>query len=138
MGAQGDHRQRYDGSRRNPWNEFECGNNYARSMAAYGLILTASGFMFDMSEKMLGFQPRKAGMKRCFWSIGTAWGEFRQDAVSCSLEIASGKLELKKLRLPVCPHKVMHNGREIEFTMAGDMIILPEITLLEKDVLICC
>ncbi len=131
-------RQRYDGSRRNPWNEFECGNNYARSMAAYGLILTASGFMFDMSKKMLGFQPRKAGMKRCFWSIGTAWGEFRQDAVSCSLEIAAGKLELDKLRLPVCPHKVMHNGREIEFTMAGDMIILPEITLLEKDVLICC
>ena len=37
-------RDRHDGIRRNPWNEFECGSNYARSMASYALLNAFSGF----------------------------------------------------------------------------------------------
>lgn len=48
-------RHRYDGERRNPWNEFECGSNYARSMASYALLLALSGFVCDMTEGCLGF-----------------------------------------------------------------------------------
>ncbi|MBI5707645.1 MAG: hypothetical protein HZC36_11740 [Armatimonadetes bacterium] len=32
-------RKRHDGSRRNPYNEFECGSHYARAMSAWGLLL---------------------------------------------------------------------------------------------------
>jgi uncharacterized protein (DUF608 family) len=32
-------RKRHDGSRRNPYNEFECGSHYARAMASWGLLL---------------------------------------------------------------------------------------------------
>ena len=131
-------RQRYDGSRRNPWNEFECGSNYARSMAAYGLIPVAGGFKFDMTEKMLGFTPRKAGMKRCFWSIGTAWGEFCQEKSGCTLFIACGRIELKKLQLPIIPAKVLFNGKAIDFSIGNGCVVLPEIKLSENDTLTFC
>ena len=36
-------RKRYDGSVRNPYNEYECGHFYARAMSSYGLLLAMSG-----------------------------------------------------------------------------------------------
>ena len=49
-------RDRYDGEKRNPWNEFECGSSYARSMASYALLNAFSGFEFDMRQGYIGFQ----------------------------------------------------------------------------------
>jgi len=50
-------RSRFDGEKRNPWNEFECGNNYARSMASYALLNALSGFSFDLPRGRIGFRP---------------------------------------------------------------------------------
>ncbi len=50
-------RSRFDGEKRNPWNEFECGSNYARSMASYALLNALSGFSFDLSKGRIGFRP---------------------------------------------------------------------------------
>ena len=36
-------RDRHDGIRRSPWNETECGNHYARSLASWGVLLALSG-----------------------------------------------------------------------------------------------
>ena len=36
-------RNRHDGSRRNPWNDIECGSYYARSMSAWQLVNAFSG-----------------------------------------------------------------------------------------------
>ena len=70
-------RERYDGERRNPWNEFECGSNYARSMASYALLNAFSGFSFDLVQGMLGFDPVRSpqGKFRCFWSLDSGWGD---------------------------------------------------------------
>ena len=94
-------RSRYDGEKRNPWNEIECGSNYARSMAAYGLLCTCSGFTFDLREGALGFAP-KIPMENfvTFWSVGTAWGTVSIAENQAELRVISGEIFLRKLTLP--------------------------------------
>jgi len=92
-------RSRFDGEKRNPWNEFECGNNYARSMASYALLNALSGFTFDMTEKSMGFVPVvKRDLDepfRCFWSLNTAWGSFSQTEKEIKLNVIYGYITLK-------------------------------------------
>ncbi|WP_052487378.1 GH116 family glycosyl-hydrolase [Gordoniibacillus kamchatkensis] len=88
-------RDRYDGQRRNPWNEFECGSNYARSMASYGLLLALSGFEYDMVNGHIGFNPRWPESDfRCFWSLNEGWGEVRCSGGKIELEVMRGELRL--------------------------------------------
>ncbi|MDA1043860.1 MAG: GH116 family glycosyl-hydrolase [Verrucomicrobia bacterium] len=92
-------RDRYDGEKRNPWNEFECGNNYARSMASYALLNAFSGFQFDMAKGVIGFTPAQPEKKMfsCFWSLDSAWGMVRIKKDSVVIRVLYGKLELKGL-----------------------------------------
>ncbi|MCT4596417.1 MAG: non-lysosomal glucosylceramidase [Vallitalea sp.] len=94
-------RDRYDGEKRNPWNEMECGNNYARSMASYALLLTYSGFNYNMVDKMIGFNPiENQNYYRTFWSIDGAWGTFEINNNTLQLNVLYGQLELNKFGLP--------------------------------------
>ena len=43
-------RDRYDGVRRNPWNQIEWGNHYSRAMASYSVLLALSGFRYSAVE----------------------------------------------------------------------------------------
>ena len=54
-------RDRHDGLRRNPWNEVECGNHYARSLASWGLLLALSGADYDARAARLSFAPARRG-----------------------------------------------------------------------------
>ncbi|MBN1583037.1 MAG: hypothetical protein JXA89_20180, partial [Anaerolineae bacterium] len=103
-------RDRHDGERRNPWNEFECGSHYARSMASWGLITALSGFEFDVPNGRIGFAPRfrvEDGdgntIARCFWSLDSGWGSFAQtvgvDGCKVELSVVYGTLVLKELGL---------------------------------------
>jgi uncharacterized protein (DUF608 family) len=94
-------RKRFDGKKRNPWNEFESGSNYVRSMAAYSLLIALSGFKFNHKDRMIGFDPRiNAGKFRCFWSCGCAWGEYIQNDKSITLNLLSGELSISQFLLP--------------------------------------
>ena len=126
-------RDRYDGKKRNPWNEFECGSNYACSMAAFGLIPAASGFKFDMTCGMIGFEP-KTEISNCFWSLGTVWGEYQKSAHSVEIAIAFGNISLKELLLPGTAKQIFLNGEKIPFT-AGENSIFLNTELSAGDVL---
>ena len=108
-------RDRYDCEKRNPWNEMECGSNYARSMASYALLLSYSGFSFDMREKMLGFKPLNEGV--FFWSCDGAWGTFRYEKNTAEFTVLYGTVELGKLGLPNAGdiRKLTLNAEDIPF-----------------------
>lgn len=72
-------RERYDGYRRNPWDEVECGHHYVRSMASWAVLLALSGFRCDMVKGELSFNPAiREDDFSVFWSTGKAWGIYRQ------------------------------------------------------------
>ena len=50
-------RARYAGEVRNPWNEYECGNYYARAMSSYGLLLALGGFRYHAPARRLELAP---------------------------------------------------------------------------------
>ncbi|MGO4182614.1 GH116 family glycosyl-hydrolase [Paenibacillus sp. TAF43_2] len=95
-------RDRYDGEKRNPWNEIECGSNYARSMASYSLLQAFSGFEYDMVEGKIGFKPVQSDVDkfRTLWSLDMGWGVYEQSETQTQLQLLGGKLVLKSIGLP--------------------------------------
>lgn len=94
-------RDRYDGAKRNPWNEIECGSNYARSMASFAILPILSGFIFDLPKGKIGFNPKiKKDKFKCIWSLGTGWGNVEITEAVTRINIIAGGLKLKSLALP--------------------------------------
>jgi uncharacterized protein (DUF608 family) len=93
-------RDRFDGKRRNPFNEGEFGHRYARAMAAWGGVIAWTGFEYSAVEKSMKFtdQPGKY-----FWSNGYAWGmceiEKEGRGYKARLEVLHGKVELDTFQL---------------------------------------
>ena len=111
-------RSRYDGEKRNPWNEYECGSNYARSMASYALLLTYSGFRYDMGQKMIGFAPIHPKNFRCFWSLDSGWGKVEYQEKQVRIDIRYGQLNLQRLEIRsagAVPSELEIDGAKISF-----------------------
>jgi uncharacterized protein (DUF608 family) len=113
-------RSRYDGKKRNPWNEFECGSNYARSLASYGLLHAFSGFTFDTTRKMIGFHPITPGEFRCFWSLGHAWGEFSRNDTTAELSVLYGQLEIEELRMAAALIELKSGQETLAFSLQAE------------------
>ncbi len=93
-------RSRYDGRIRNPWNEYECGNYYARAMASYALLGALAGFRYSAVERTLWFGPR-LGIQpfRTFFSTASGFGTITQDARTLRVDVQEGELQIEKLVL---------------------------------------
>ena len=97
---------RYHASRRNPWNEVECGDHYARSMASYGVFLAACGYEYHGPQGHLGFAPRLTPTQfRAAFTTAEGWGIFSQrregQAQVETIALKYGHLRLRTLRFAV-------------------------------------
>ena len=96
-----DARRRYDGERRNPWDEPECGHHYARAMASWSGFLAATGFRYIGNRRRLEAVPRlPAEDFRSFWSNGTGWGTFALSDSRFSIVVAEGRLVIREIAIP--------------------------------------
>ena len=48
-------RERFDGARRNPFDEAECGHHYARALASWGVVVALTGFGYDGRSGVMSF-----------------------------------------------------------------------------------
>ncbi|MBQ8402456.1 MAG: hypothetical protein IJX14_11075, partial [Clostridia bacterium] len=117
-------RDRYRGYNRNPWNEIECGSNYARSMASFALMPIYAGYRFAMQDKTLGFAPIVDGDFRSIWAVDAAWGRYEKADGVTELTICRGKLALDVLEVPYYTEvtSVTVDGKETGFTFTDGKI----------------
>jgi uncharacterized protein (DUF608 family) len=142
--------ERYDAKKRNPWNEIECGDHYARAMASWGVLLALSGFEYDGPAGRLAITPRiTAHDFRCVFTAAEGWGTISQvrdtdarsnrfEAVN-RVEVRHGRLRLSEVRIPAGPEGaqvlVNLNGRRSDASVDRSspplLITFPEPVTLE-------
>ena len=95
-------RRRYDGRRRNPFDEAECGHHYARAMASWAALLALTGFGYSAVEQCMEFAAAD-GPTRWFWATGYAWGTLRQKPTrrgwQVELQVQRGTVALRRLSI---------------------------------------
>ena len=97
-------RDRFDGQKRNPFDEPECGHHYARAMASWSAVLALTGFQYSGIDKSLQLSQKQG---QFFWSNGYSWGTYRVqktgDVVELHLSVLNGSLALNKITLSGLP-----------------------------------
>jgi non-lysosomal glucosylceramidase len=138
-------RERFDGLRRNPWDEPECGHHYARAMASWALLLALSGYEYDGRNFAISFKPRLALSNfRCFFSTDSGWGIFTQkisqNSFRAVIENFYGKVRIKEIRLEI-PERFSSNPsvkliagetRVLEASLDGNTVRLKELVELKE------
>ena len=93
-------RARYDGLKRNPWDEAECGHHYARAMAAWSGVLALSGFRYHAPKAAVVAMPRVPHERfTCFWSTATGWGTFSTTG-GLEIKVLHGTLSCRSCEFP--------------------------------------
>ena len=128
-------RHRFNGKKRNPFSEIECGSNYARSMASFALLPIISGFEFDLPRGIIGFNPKTGGEKfSCPWFLGTGWGSVNITPEKTELSVLNGEIKIKEIRLPYLKkvQRVTVDGHSLPFTFENGKITLGEVVAKER------
>lgn len=103
---------RYHASKRNPYNEIECSDHYARANASYSVFLAACGFEYDGPKGIIGFTPKlNPSLFKSAFTAAAGWGSFEQklvdDTWNAKLRLQYGELKLSEIKLPWINSKAM-------------------------------
>jgi hypothetical protein len=115
---------RYSAEMRNPYNEIECSDHYARSMASYGAFLSACGYQSHGPRGYLSFAPRlqQSNFKAAFTAAG-GWGSYSQTISGASqihtIELKYGEISLNKMKFEIAGDATAVSG---EVTVDGEKV----------------
>jgi uncharacterized protein (DUF608 family) len=90
--------RRYDGTVRNPFDQYECGHYYMRSMSCYALLQALTGVRYDAVDKIL-YVDSRVGDFVSFLSTGTGFGNVTYKRGKVGLKVVYGSIEVKEIKI---------------------------------------
>lgn len=90
-------RRRYDGQKRNPFNEYECGHWYARAMASYGLLEGLTGIRYDAISKTLFVDSRVGNNFVSFLSTENGFGNVGLKDGKPFVDVKMGEIDVDRV-----------------------------------------
>lgn len=115
---------RYHAARRNPYNEVECGDHYARAMASYGAFIAACGYEHHGPKGHLGFAPKLTPENfKAPFTTAQGWGTYSQKTtpsqLAATVHLKWGSLGLRTLSFEL-PARM--NARSVTIELEGKKI----------------
>ncbi len=93
-------RDRYDGRKRSPFDEAECGHHYGRAMASWSAILALTGFQYSGVTREMIFGDI---LGKYFWSNGYSYGTAEisdeKGSRSLTLNVLNGEVDISKVTI---------------------------------------
>lgn len=122
---------RYLAAKRNPYNEVECSDHYARAMSSHAVYLAACGYSYHGPAGRLGFAPKISPERfAAAFTVAAGWGLYKQSRSryeqNARIDLRYGRLTLRSFatELPAnCRSvaiSVLRHGRHLR-TVAGEL-----------------
>jgi hypothetical protein len=97
-------RDRFDGRKRDPYNQIQCGGYYIRSMTNYSALLALTGMRHSAVDRCLWLDPiLDRDDLRTFFSTEGAWGTLALrragEGHRLTIDLAAGELPLRQFVL---------------------------------------